>query len=86
MLTLPILKGYSSRAIFALLLLHSVIIPAQEEYIYHIDEALTSTMVYDILQDEEGFIWIATDNGFCRYDGREFKTEIDEIMIAFFNI
>lgn len=31
-------------------------------------------MVYDIHQDNKGFIWIATDNGLCRYDGGNFKS------------
>ncbi len=28
--------------------------------------------VYDIVQDAVGFIWLATDNGLCRYDGYRF--------------
>lgn len=39
-----------------------------------IDEGLSNSTVYDILQDHEGFIWIATANGLDRYDGREFLT------------
>lgn len=30
-------------------------------------------MVFDILQDQEGFIWVATKNGLNRYDGYEFR-------------
>lgn len=29
--------------------------------------------VYDILQDQKGFIWLGTDAGICRYDGYKFQ-------------
>jgi len=38
------------------------------------DEGLSNSTVFDILQDHEGFIWIATANGLDRYDGIEFLT------------
>lgn len=37
-------------------------------------EGLPSNSVYDIMQDEKGFIWFATDEGVSRFDGRNFKT------------
>ena len=37
------------------------------------NEGLTSKTVYLVIQDKEGFIWIATDAGVFRYDGRTFK-------------
>ncbi|HWQ46646.1 MAG TPA: two-component regulator propeller domain-containing protein, partial [Longilinea sp.] len=37
-----------------------------------IDVGLSNSTVNDILQDSEGFIWIATANGLDRYDGNEF--------------
>jgi signal transduction histidine kinase/DNA-binding response OmpR family regulator/ligand-binding sensor domain-containing protein len=36
-------------------------------------EGLSQGMVFDILQDKEGFIWVATKNGLNRYDGYNFK-------------
>lgn len=31
-------------------------------------------MVYDIYQDSQGFIWVATENGLNGFDGYMFKT------------
>ncbi|MEO7310466.1 MAG: ATP-binding protein [Chitinophagaceae bacterium] len=36
-------------------------------------QGLSQGMVFDILQDKEGFIWVATKNGLNRYDGYSFK-------------
>ncbi|XQW85954.1 EAL domain-containing protein [Thalassotalea piscium] len=35
-------------------------------------DGLSQSYVYDIIQDTNGFIWIATDDGLNRYDGKEF--------------
>ena len=34
---------------------------------------LPSNRINDIVEDKEGFIWIATDNGVCRYDGLQLQ-------------
>jgi signal transduction histidine kinase len=36
------------------------------------EDGLPSSEVYDIIQDRQGFIWISTDNGICRFDGYRF--------------
>ncbi len=38
-----------------------------------IAEGLSQGMVYDLMQDKEGFIWVATKDGLNRYDGYNFK-------------
>lgn len=38
-----------------------------------IGQGLSQGMVFDILQDRDGFIWVATKNGLNRYDGYDFK-------------
>jgi serine phosphatase RsbU (regulator of sigma subunit)/ligand-binding sensor domain-containing protein len=38
-----------------------------------IDEGLSQTIVYSIAQDNEGFIWFATEDGLNRYDGYHFS-------------
>ena len=39
-----------------------------------IDEGLPNPGVSNILKDRLGYLWIATFNGLCRYDGYSFKT------------
>ncbi len=39
-----------------------------------ITEGLPSNSVYDIMQDEKGFLWFATDEGVSRFDGKNFAT------------
>jgi ligand-binding sensor domain-containing protein len=41
---------------------------------YSIDQGLPSSETYDIEQDNEGNIWIATDRGVVKYNSRTFKT------------
>ena len=36
-------------------------------------QGLSQGMIFDLLQDTEGFIWVATKNGLNRYDGYNFK-------------
>ena len=50
---------------------------------------LPSNEVYDVLQDENGIMWFATDRGLCRYDGYEFvhlnqNTEYPELQYRIF--
>ncbi len=39
-----------------------------------VEDGLPHTSVYDILQDRQGFMWFATDDGVARYDGYTFDT------------
>lgn len=48
---------------------------AQELHFEKLDlKNLPSTETYEILQDKQGFIWIATDAGLCKYDGNNLIT------------
>lgn len=40
---------------------------------YSVDEGLPSSEVYQVIQDKKGYIWIATNMGVSRFDGRTFK-------------
>lgn len=41
---------------------------------YNTADGLPSAIVYQVLQDDEGYIWFATANGISRFDGKHFKT------------
>ncbi|MBO9593242.1 MAG: hypothetical protein J7599_10040 [Niabella sp.] len=40
---------------------------------FTINEGLASNLVYSCAEDDRGFLWVATDNGVCRFDGKYFK-------------
>jgi signal transduction histidine kinase len=40
---------------------------------FSVQDGLPSSEVYEIFQDQKGFLWFATDNGVARYDGNEFR-------------
>ena len=42
--------------------------------LYTTENSLPNSKVNDIYQDSRGFIWISTENGLARFDGREFLT------------
>jgi diguanylate cyclase (GGDEF)-like protein/PAS domain S-box-containing protein len=77
---------YQFRAMFAVLVLVTLLYPygkifASENNInspplkfenISIAEGLSQSYVYDITQDNNGFIWIATQDGLNRYDGKNF--------------
>lgn len=43
-------------------------------YHYTSSEGLASSTVYDIIQDNDGFMWFATANGISKFDGNHFAT------------
>src|SRR5262245_12771385 len=47
---------------------------AQQASFRHINvsEGLPSSEVYSLLQDRKGYIWLSTDAGVCRFNGRTF--------------
>ncbi len=48
---------------------------------YNIEEGLSHPFVYTISEDQDGFIWIGTGEGLCRFDGFEFKvSEVDDSL------
>ncbi|MES2627392.1 MAG: two-component regulator propeller domain-containing protein [Bacteroidota bacterium] len=48
---------------------------AQVPKFYHLDNTrgLSQNSVYDVVQDQQGFIWAATENGLNRFDGLKFR-------------
>ncbi len=59
------------------LLLLPITAPAQSPHPvfrhYTTDDGLPSSETYSLLQDNDGYIWTATDNGVSRFDGYEFR-------------
>jgi ligand-binding sensor domain-containing protein len=37
-------------------------------------DGLPSNLAYGLFQDSRGYMWIATESGVCRYDGRACRT------------
>ena len=77
MLLLPkILKSYS-KSILILLFFMSVFSSKSQTYYfenYGVRQGLPNSKIYDILQDEKGYIWLASPSGLTRFDGADFKS------------
>jgi ligand-binding sensor domain-containing protein len=41
---------------------------------YDLQDGLPNPTIHAIFQDSDGFLWIGTESGLCRYDGNRFKT------------
>ncbi len=73
------------RLVFYCLLLLVVSLPASsniQDYRYRkafkvqrlsLEQGLASSVVQDIIQDQQGYIWVATEDGLSRFDSYEFK-------------
>ena len=64
-----IIMKYSLITLF--LLLYSVIPTTAQEFMFMVDESLSSKRISDVYQDSDGLIWVATDNGLNRFDGNK---------------
>jgi signal transduction histidine kinase len=69
-------KFFSVRILITILLT-SIFCPVFSQsfstYNYSVAEGLPSTETYEVFQDSKGFLWFGTDNGVCRFDGKEFE-------------
>lgn len=45
---------------------------------FSIEEGLSESVVYDLVQDNEGYIWLATGYGLNRFDGIRFQNYFEE--------
>jgi hypothetical protein len=71
------MKEFISTCIFALagLFLTGQNLPSQIPGLKHFgpEHGLPSSECHDLLHDNNGLLWIATDNGICSFDGRQFR-------------
>jgi two-component system sensor histidine kinase LytS len=60
---------------FVFILVFSVHICAQQTNIKNmsVDDGLPSSLIYDLQQDEIGYLWIATEKGLVKFDGDDFE-------------
>jgi hypothetical protein len=61
--------------VISLIVISCIGLYAQDPYSITIDKSngLPANAVYDMFQDSKGFMWFATDEGVCSYDGKNFK-------------
>lgn len=64
---------FSKTCLIALPFEKDSIYPLTSYIHYGEKEGLTSKTVYCVIQDKDGFIWVGTDAGVFRYDGKYFK-------------
>ncbi len=65
---------YLFRIIFSILIVNNPTLA--QEYVfenYTTEQGLPSNQVYDIYQDDNGYLWFATDRGIARFDGSKFE-------------
>lgn len=70
------LSARKNRLLTAFLLFLHVMLTADEDFSFSrigLDEGLSHSRIYALLQDDKGFMWIGTSNGLNRYDGRTFR-------------
>src|SRR5688572_8228873 len=67
------------RFVFVLFAVVSASFPVKSQHLnlrldqYNTDNGLSQNEVFDIVQDHQGFMWFATDEGLNRFDGHDFK-------------
>ncbi|MFP4022946.1 MAG: two-component regulator propeller domain-containing protein [Thiohalospira sp.] len=63
---------YSGIIFFLLFICQSVLGQIYQFKEYNIEEGLSHPFVYSISEDKNGFLWIGSGEGLCRYDGFDF--------------
>ncbi|MFZ4620790.1 MAG: PAS domain S-box protein [Bacteroidota bacterium] len=69
------IKEWLKRSAGMTILLFSLLQPQPQQYqtvVYNDESSLPSNLTKEIIQDSRGFIWIASDGGLARFDGKQF--------------
>ncbi len=53
---------------------------------YSTDQGLPNNWIYAIEQDHEGYLWVSTDNGVCRFNGYRFEQFPDTLQANFTSV
>lgn len=61
-------------ALLTLLLANIVLAQSFVTRRYTPSVGLPSAYIFDVVQDQQGYLWVATDKGIASYDGRTFRT------------
>ncbi len=63
-------------AILAIFFTTSIVVYSQSYRFleYGTESGLSDNFIYNIIQDDNGYLWLGTGEGICRYDGIEFIT------------
>ncbi len=71
----PIMMKFSFFLLFSFSLIFSPFLVLSQEFYfdnYGVREGLADSKVKDIVQSKDGYLWLATESGVCRFDGSEF--------------
>ncbi len=83
MKTQSYLRVISARAtLLAGFLLSYALVIAQPYFAHRftMNDGICGNEIRSIVQDNKGFLWLATDNGLCRFDGHRFHTLKGEVI------
>lgn len=83
------LKSYKKYILLISVISYSVAFSQNQRFKnYSVNEGLCHPFVYNINQDKNGFIWLGTGEGLCRYDGFSFisANTIDSLPVEVVNV
>lgn len=68
------IKTFNPILLSCLLLFVGNVFAQQPAYTYYtLHEGLPSNDIYNCVEDKKGFLWLATENGLSKFDGKNFK-------------